>query len=422
MLSRKLGLLVRGYLTNSRESWVLDWIWCLARITRSMWRPFLNFEILAVRDDPKGLASASIEIFQSGERAREPIQIFGEKKLGSELIGQSDLQAHLIRDAAVSLNRSYSSVKVGQNFLIPTREEKGPWRLHINSTDSPGLVVGQRSNLIAIRHRIEPNVLPSGIYVGTRSPRNWSHWLINFLPSVYLLRYLPGEYGTFPLLIPSDLPEDPHWIESLSIILEGRETIELYREKYQSVRRLIYVDSPFYDTPFSKNQSWHKGLSFHREAMAEFREQMIARARPSMSDRNLPKRAFIVRQNSSGRVFNQRETIEVAGKFGFQPVKLETLTFGDKIRLFTEAEFLIGAEGSGFANVIFANRSAKLLTWWHQPLDSHANYNFNLASLSGATYRILPLNQINSNPSRGVYEVKLDFLELALARLVTSLD
>jgi hypothetical protein len=74
---------------------------------------------------------------------------------------------------------------------------------------------------------------------------------------------------------------------------------------------------------------------------------------------NRPSRAnqrfFISREKTGNRVvLNRKALLDALGPYGFTEVILEDLTFQEQIRLFYDAEVVIGPHGAGFSNLIFS--------------------------------------------------------------------
>jgi capsular polysaccharide biosynthesis protein len=167
-----------------------------------------------------------------------------------------------------------------------------------------------------------------------------------------------------------------------------------------------------YDTPFSAAENQRASISLHKEAMQGFRELLIAKF-ASENSPNLPKKIFLVRKGNR-REYNQSDAIELASDFGIVPVFVENLTLEEKIRLFLQSELIIGPEGSGFANTLFTTPNTRLLTWWPDKLGPGANYNPNLASVSGATYYFTPSSWCQKTPGEETYILNLSLLKSAL--------
>jgi hypothetical protein len=67
------------------------------------------------------------------------------------------------------------------------------------------------------------------------------------------------------------------------------------------------------------------------------------------------RRLFVSRRqlDRTTRIANEEELLEVAGEFGFVEVMPERLAYSEQLRLYSEAEIVAGAHGSGLANAIF---------------------------------------------------------------------
>ena len=65
------------------------------------------------------------------------------------------------------------------------------------------------------------------------------------------------------------------------------------------------------------------------------------------------ERIYIVRKGSR-RVVNESELLDRLRRHGFRPVALEELSFEEQIRLFHDAEAVVGTHGAGLTNLLFA--------------------------------------------------------------------
>jgi hypothetical protein len=66
-------------------------------------------------------------------------------------------------------------------------------------------------------------------------------------------------------------------------------------------------------------------------------------------------RVYISRPKTAGRcVINEDEVLAALKPFGFVAYTPENMSFVDEVRLFSQAEIVVAAHGSGLANIIFA--------------------------------------------------------------------
>lgn len=408
-----------GYMGNTSPGWIRDLCWKISATFLSVLRFPGGQRILRVANGAETTAVKSLTLAGKGTRIRAPILHWGDEAKDAQGECFPEIKSHDFRDAFVMENWTYQSAVVGESLVIPRRESEGDWKLGgSGSTRYPTGVMASRHGLVWANVRRDEAVIDRATYVGTRSPQTWAHWLINFLPSVYLLASRGTELEDVPLLVPSTLPQDSHWQESLQVVLGKRQTIPLRTDKFTLVRELHWIDAPFYDTPFASDPSTQEYTSLHLEVMSGFRETYLNELAKKDLEGNLPRRFFLARGAGSRRAYNQRQAIALAKRYGIEPIYAENLSFWEKVRLFHQAEVIVGPEGSGLANLIFSTSHTQVLAWWADRRSSTDNYFFNLAALSGVSYRRSPENWTTAiDPHDGSYNVDLDSLESALSKL-----
>ena len=65
------------------------------------------------------------------------------------------------------------------------------------------------------------------------------------------------------------------------------------------------------------------------------------------------------------RVLNEEQVVDTVRSFGFETVCLEELQLREQIRLFREAEAVIGPHGAGLANIVFSKPGTNLIEFLH---------------------------------------------------------
>lgn len=89
------------------------------------------------------------------------------------------------------------------------------------------------------------------------------------------------------------------------------------------------------------------------------------------------KRIYLARDGNPKRIFlSERELQLRLASMGFEIVLPETMSVDDQIRLFNEAEVVVGHTGAGFANVLYCPRNALIVevqpegmqNWWIRKL------------------------------------------------------
>ncbi|MFB6215930.1 MAG: DUF563 domain-containing protein, partial [Candidatus Aenigmatarchaeota archaeon] len=73
----------------------------------------------------------------------------------------------------------------------------------------------------------------------------------------------------------------------------------------------------------------------------------------------LPKRIFPSRQGSGFRkIANFKEVKSVLDEFGIVPIRNEDMSVSDQVRLYSQAELIVGPFGANLTNIIFASNSS----------------------------------------------------------------
>jgi capsular polysaccharide biosynthesis protein len=102
--------------------------------------------------------------------------------------------------------------------------------------------------------------------------------------------------------------------------------------------------------------------------------------------RSAPRTRLYVRR-SARTIANEREVLEVLGRFGFEVVQPETLSFAEQVRLFSQAELVLGCHGAGMANSVFARPDALIMELFQPGYINLSTYR--LARSAGLRYRYL---------------------------------
>lgn len=164
-------------------------------------------------------------------------------------------------------------------------------------------------------------------------------WLTEILPKLGVYDSLPETRG-LPLILSAPLEELPPFVgESLRALDIPPERLRFLDRPTHRVATLFQV---------------LKTDRFPRAAAIEWvREKLLARLEPA--ERPPPRRLFLSRRDASQRnIVNIREFQAVLDAFGFTEIVGGDLNLMEKVATFADAEAVIGVNGAGMANVIFA--------------------------------------------------------------------
>jgi hypothetical protein len=177
---------------------------------------------------------------------------------------------------------------------------------------------------------------------------SYTHWLIDYLPRLALC---PD--AKLPLL--TNAPLGRHQRAALALLgVDDARLVALDYPAAYEVRRLHYpsLASSCIVPPHS------------------FRPELIDWLRQSFAQCFAPggkaeRRLFISRAGmpyAHGlRLINHEEIEAAAERLGFEIVMPEKLGFAEQIAMFSGARVIVGAHGSGFANMVFAPKGAAII-------------------------------------------------------------
>ena len=298
---------------------------------------------------------------------------------------------HLFEGAAVTLNPRLSSVFHRDTMILPEAASTGPWKIAYKP-ESAG-VVHEKNGKVLVRSLGPQDRLQSAIYVGSWSPHNWFHWLVDTLPSVYFARMLPEEFRDVPVLIPETALNKRSWIEPLRLVLGERRVRPLPINQFLYAERLVWMTSPTSPGPAQGLPARSPNFSMHGSAMNLFTRHLLRELAIDGQQSEPGNRVFLARGDGANRPYNEAELIELSRDFGFRPVFLADMNFRDSVHVLATAEAVIGPHGAGWANAMFSPPQTPGLMWtwesarydnWFANIGALANMDFTVRFTPGS--------------------------------------
>lgn len=182
--------------------------------------------------------------------------------------------------------------------------------------------------------------------------RTYGHFLHEVLPRLLVVKQLHAAGWRFPIVFPKSLPGFTDMVRltcpevRLITYADDRERVEI---------ALALMPSPMVSPTGQLHEAFVTGAKALRDAMVLQKAQAT------------PPRVFLLRKGlkSFRTLANEDELAAVAAGFGFVPLRPETLTWDDQIRLFAGATHVAGEVSSALHNTLFCRPSAKVvgLNW-----------------------------------------------------------
>jgi len=257
--------------------------------------------------------------------------------------------------ARIFSNPKFPMVQTSSRLTFLPRSEPGPYHHYAQNAWNPGFHVlreNDRSVVAKIPMR-RVDVSPC-VYVGTRAPRNWSHWLINFLPGVMVAAdYFSGS-PPGPLIVGPGFSDGPARSALFSYFWGDSQTTVCEDEEFIGAKIAYWFEQPFSDSPRPKSRENLLPKSANWRTMTKFRDRLLEFSVGNASDRDWPDKVFLAREPTFSRPYNGREVEAVAVESGYEIVFLNRLSIADQIATVNHARRLVGPHGSAFANTIVA--------------------------------------------------------------------
>jgi len=194
------------------------------------------------------------------------------------------------------------------------------------------------------RRRFPPAQYLPGTYATITYPSSFAyyHWIAESLPRLKLLEpFLSALDGLF---IPDDI--EPQMTESLLAFgLQPEQLIPLSMASHYCPQVLMVPE-------------YCAGLNIPEWA-PQYLKQRLA---PSTEFSSSARRLYISRQDAGKRrVINEGELLPILERYGFEVICLRSLSFVEQVKLFSEAEIVVGPHGAGLANLMFCSAGVKVL-------------------------------------------------------------
>jgi len=308
-----------------------------------------------------------------------------------------EIKVHKFLDAYFKPTNRFNAVYSRNQCLIAGRHEPGPWDFGVMTGNGAGKVLWQSRHFIETAKARRREFIPKGIYVGSRAPYNYYHWIVNALPSLFIAHAIAKVNDDYPAIIPRAVLENENLLASVRAISGEREIYIWDNDVELHVREAVVVNPPpVYDTPLSLLESKRTPLACHTPLMRLFREAILDGVDRQRSQQDLPERIFVARPEGGTRSSNQKELIEIAEGYGFSIFRPEEHCFADQVATFHSAEYIAGPGGAAFTNLLFCSGGAKALLW--KPRHISAENPFaNLASIANSTLYALQTQAANGS-------------------------
>jgi len=187
--------------------------------------------------------------------------------------------------------------------------------------------------------------------------QNYYHWLLEAVPRLFLLK------------------DKAH---KLSLVLN--ENSPSFINQYVSLfgfKNIVYIPDDYLarvkEISFTTFTS--RGLAMHEPLIKEMAEWLLNKNNIKINQ-NPTRKIFITRKYAKyRRLLNEDEVINYLTSINFEILTLEDYTISEQMKIFNESAYVIGTQGAGMANLIYAFNCKLLITIIHEEHQDEAYFN-----------------------------------------------
>lgn len=198
---------------------------------------------------------------------------------------------------------------------------------------------------------------------------NYYHWTVETLPKIRLLESFRDATGREPtLLLPAD---PPSWmLESFRLL--GGDDFPARHVRAPVHRAESMLVPSFVDSVTAAEHEWFR--------------RRTAEVRDGGADEDHARRIYVSRAAAhERRVTNADAVLDALSAYGFESYRLEELPVAEQVRLFADADVVVGPHGAGLSNLVYSEDVAVV-----ELLGSQLKRNFErISEVAGFEYHRL---------------------------------
>lgn len=189
--------------------------------------------------------------------------------------------------------------------------------------------------------RVDLKLSGEYLHLGTVWSGNYYHWVLDVLPRLLFAERFDRLRG-MPVIVQRGITQTQR--ESLQILGIPPDRLIEFNGHHWQVEQLYYIQPGWTTNPTPLHAQWLR---------ERFAPQSLTRS---------TRRLYISREDArSRRIINETDFVKELVLYGFEVVTLSGMSFADQVRLFNEAEIIVGPHGAGFTNAVFAQPGTTLI-------------------------------------------------------------
>jgi len=208
-----------------------------------------------------------------------------------------------------------------------------------------------------LKKKITGNIL--SLLTGGGGNSNYWHWLFDVLPRIEIAKKVINlkkiNYFLFPDLV------KPFQLETIDMLnIPSQKTLSSKKFRHVSSDQIFITDHPYIKQNAHLDTQNIPDWVFRWVRTNFLKKEKFTEA-PS------PKKVYIDRDDSTANhakyqnILNKDEFYNFLKSQDFKFLNLSKLKFIDQVKIFNNAELILGIHGSGFSNIIFSEKKTKII-------------------------------------------------------------
>ena len=272
-----------------------------------------------------------------------------------------------INKSVLYTDRIHDTAIIIDQFVV----DGASFQLRNNKNDTCDKNIVFKKGTPRIKKKLNGSVM--SLLTGGGGNSNYWHWLFDVMPRIGIVEKKIKLENIDYFLLPS-LSEkfQKETLDFLQIPNEKRISSKDFR--HIEAKKIIVTDHPYN----LLNDPSKDSVNIPKWLILFLKDKF--RLNDNERKNKYPKKFFIDRSDSKSNIKNLRKItneLEVKNelkKRGYESLRLSDFHFTDQIKLFNNAENIIGLHGAGFANLIFCKSKTKIIEFQvNTPLQMYKN-------------------------------------------------
>jgi len=270
-----------------------------------------------------------------------------------------EIHAYHLKDVIVIGNSTF--------FMLPNKSVIYYEKLHDDNRDiyiynDPNIYFHSHS-LAKIKNFPIYEYPDNALYLGGLFTTNYYHFLIEILSKTEYIKKIPNN-ESLTLILDSSIQENKNLKYLADMFLKNYKIVYLKKDLYYSFKNLWFINNPNPTIPnISEGSKYEAGFTKLTPSSIMYLRKICLDSYDEKQISIKPiKRVFIARK-SGFRKYNESDLLEVAKKYEFQAVYFEDLSINEQIFIMQNADYILGASGAAWTNILFALPHSKGMTW-----------------------------------------------------------